>query len=276
MKKQSWIVLIVGLALIMATAGFLSNRQTNQRLGIPGVKVAAKPMYDELGQLVSTNLVDLPERVLHYDSTNTPLATNVVNWLPRDTVYGQRVYRSSTGLVISASVILMGRDRTSIHKPEYCLRGTGWTILKTELDDVQINSPHAYKLPICKMSITRQERTPEGSRTWNGYYVFWFVADNQLTPSHDTRFIWMARDLIKTGVLQRWAYVAFLVAFPPGYEEWSYGQIKEFIAEIVPQFQITTGPKLAEGAASMNVAENFLSAISQGLNAEEAPILRDP
>ena len=46
----------------------------------------------------------------------------------------------------------------------------------------------------------------------SGLYVYWFVADNQLTPYHGERMWWMARDLIRTGVLQRWAYVSYFTA----------------------------------------------------------------
>jgi hypothetical protein len=75
-----------------------------------------------------------------------------------------------------------------------------------------------------------------------GTYVYWFAADQLLTAEHNQRMWWMARDLFRTGVLQRWAYVACLAVNPPGQDERSYQRIKEFIAEAVPQFHLTPGP----------------------------------
>jgi hypothetical protein len=77
--------------------------------------------------------------------------------------------------------------------------------------------------------------------------VYWFVAENQLTADHNQRMWWMARDLMRTGVLQRWAYLACLVVCPPGEDEKSYERVKQFIAEAVPQFQLTHGPETAAG-----------------------------
>jgi len=52
----------------------------------------------------------------------------VVDTLPRDTSFGQRRYRSPDGAVTQVNVVLMGSDRTSMHKPQFCLEGAGWQI----------------------------------------------------------------------------------------------------------------------------------------------------
>ena len=77
----------------------------------------------------------------------------------------------------------------------------------------------------------------------HGCYVYWFVADLELTADHNERMWWMARDLIRTGVLQRWTYLSCLAVCPPGRDEQTYQRVKDFIAEVVPQFQLTHGPE---------------------------------
>ena len=58
-----------------------------------------------------------------------------------------------------------------------------------------------------------------------GLYVFWFVARNEETDSHWQRIWWLTRDLLTTGVLQRWAYVSYFSAgFAPGQEDAAFGQ----------------------------------------------------
>ena len=48
---------------------------------------------------------------------------------------------------------------------------------------------------------------------------------------------WMARDLICTGVLQRWAYISYFALCPPGEEEATFEQMKALIARSMPEFQ---------------------------------------
>src|SRR5213080_2885131 len=93
MKRYSWFLLFLGLALIGATAGFLSHQRTHQKLGKPGVKVVAVPTYDNEGKLVASNSVYLPETVLGYKSEIRPITQDTLRWLPKDTTYGQRTYK---------------------------------------------------------------------------------------------------------------------------------------------------------------------------------------
>jgi hypothetical protein len=72
-------------------------------------------------------------------------------------------------------------------------------------------------------------------------YVFWFVADGQLTADHNERMLWMARDLLMTGVLQRWAYVSCVSYCQPGQEEAAFARMSELIGAAVPRFQLTAG-----------------------------------
>lgn len=244
MKRRELSILAVSLALIGATAFFIHYRKTHQRLGNPGIKVAAVPIYDPDKNLAGTNSVPLPADITGFKSEVEPVARMVLEWLPADTTYGQRRYKAADGFEIGFSAILMGADRTSIHKPKYCLNGTGWLIGSEEPDTVRITQPHTYDLPIKRMAIKRHAKLASGQTVEvRGWYVYWFVADNQLTADHNQRMWWMARDLMRTGVLQRWAYLACLVVCPPGEEEKSYQRVKDFIAEAVPQFQLTHGPE---------------------------------
>jgi hypothetical protein len=97
-----------------------------------------------------------------------------------------------------------------------------------------------------KVAISRTiPTTGGGSVKRNGFFVYWFVADQQLTATHKERMWWMSRDLLLRGVLQRWAYVSCLVHFAPGQEEAAYGRLSEFIAALAPQFQLTPGAPAA-------------------------------
>lgn len=251
MKRQSWLVFGIGLVLIGGTAGFLSRLQGLQKLGQPGVRVVAQSLYGTNGAVVATNAVDLPLAVLDY--TSEPLAITPVElgWLPPDTTYGRRRYKATNGLALNVSVVLMGSDRTSIHQPQYCLTGQGFNIQKSEQTFVPMTRPHRYDLPVMKLTANYQNlaRMPDGSdRVLRALYVYWFVADNQLTADHWTRMWWMGRDLVRSGVLQRWAYVSCFAVCWPGQEEAVYSRMQDFLAAAVPQFQLAAGVPLASGS----------------------------
>jgi hypothetical protein len=236
---------MVGLALIAGTAGFLVRLQASQKLGQPGVVVGSRSLFDTNGTVVATNSVELPVMVLDYTSELLPLTSVELGWLPPDTTYGRRRYNATNGFSLDLSVVLMGSDRTSIHKPQYCLTGQGFNIQDEEsaMMVIPVTQPHRYDLPVMKLIANRPVRLRDGTEAnLRALYVYWFVADNQLTAHHWTRMWWMGRDLVRSGVLQRWAYVSCFAICWPGQEEATYARISEFIAASTPQFQRTAGP----------------------------------
>jgi hypothetical protein len=250
MKKQSWQMLISVAVLIAFSAGLVVYLQYNQRLGEPGLKISEMPIHDPEGNVVGTNSVYLPLEVAGYSSSEVPVTQLELDWLPKDTMYGRRVYTAEDGFQSMISIVLMGADRTSIHQPQYCLTGQGWVIDRSEMVTIPMNHPHPYDLPAMKLTVSRQHRTSDGQEmTLRGVYVYWFVADNQLTNDHMQRMWWMARDLVFKGVLQRWAYVTYFSVCAPGGEELLFERMKEFIATTAPDFQLAAGAPLASGGA---------------------------
>lgn len=251
---------VVVSGLSAAALGYL---RTSYRLGEPGVKVGDVPLRGENGEIVAKVSVLLPEQALNCSSSLLEVTKPELDMLPPDTVYGRRLYRApGEPFGVTASVVLMGSDRTSIHKPQYCLAGQGWQIERSEVATVPIPSPRPYDLRIMKLTLSRDVRTKDGNVIrLSGLYLYWFVGNEQLTPDHLQRMWWMARDLVTTGVLQRWAYVAFLGACLPGEENLLYERMRRMIVETVPQFQLSTGERDHAGVAPQ---PQFLGAILPG------------
>lgn len=248
MNKQKIILLLMTLAMLGGGAGVLARMKTNQRLGPPGVKT--EPLAG------GRNLhVLLPERVLDYKSEEIPQEGLVTNTLPADTSYGQRRYsnKEDPNNWLQLTVVLMGSDRTSIHKPQYCLEGGGWKIDNTASLEtkIPIEQPQPYELPVIKLVSTRMVQNNSGQPvTLRGVYVYWFVADGALSGdmSGRERMWWMAKHLLQTGVLQRWAYVSCFAVCLPGQEDATFERVEKFIAASVPEFQLT--PKAGEPATA--------------------------
>jgi hypothetical protein len=233
----------LALVVMASTAVALVCLHKIQRLGQPGVRLVAHQVLQDNGAVIGTNSIPLPEDVPGYESKEQPIAKVVSDWLPKDTTYAQRVYRAADQFWIQVNVVLMGSDRTSIHKPEYCLAGQGFRTAKVERDTVRVAEPHPYDLPVLKMTVRREVATPDGGHAQqSALYVYWFVADQQITSEHGDRMWWLARDLITKGVLQRWAYISCFSPCLPGKEDDAYGRMREWIAQAVPQFQLATLP----------------------------------
>jgi Protein of unknown function (DUF3485) len=232
MNKQKWILLIAAMVLMAGSGAMLHHLRTHQRLGVPGIKATPIP-----GSVVMQ--IELPERVLDLTSTNVPQAATTTNMLPKDTSFASRRYQSSNDFWVAANIVMMGKDRTSIHKPEYCLPGQGWRIESQTNVVISIAGPQPYELSVAKWTVSISLRDNNGQmQEVRGLYVFWFVADNEETTSHWQRIMWLARDLLKHGVLQRWAYVSYFTICAPGQEDATFERVQKFIAASVPEFQL--------------------------------------
>jgi hypothetical protein len=246
MNRQKWTFVAVGLGLMALTAFALVRVRTNPRLGQPGIITKAIPGSKRLD-------VYLPSEVLDYHSVVIPTDTNVLQGLPQDTSFAERGYFAPDGKQLLVNVVLMGTDRTSIHKPELCLSGSGWTIsgAKSSTDKIRVVSPYPFDLPVMKLVTAPRLLTDKlGKQVLKcGIYVYWFVADHDLTESHWTRMRHMSTHLLATGELERWAYVSCFAVCLPGEEVKTYEQMKQFIAASVPEFQLVGGQPLAGAVA---------------------------
>jgi hypothetical protein len=240
MTRQKTILMVIALALIGSTAGLLAHFKGSQKLGLPGVKVVPSSETGPDGIKVD---VVLPEKLLDFTSEAVPIDKLVVDFLPQDTSYGQRIYRAEDGFEITVNVVLMGMDRTSLHKPQFCLTGQGWAIDDhvSSVVKIPIHRPIPYEMPVMKLVATKEVKIQDQMQTARGVYAYWFVSHEGLTASHTDRMLSMAKQMLTTGVLQRWAYVSCFSACAPTAEEYTFNRIKSFIAALVPELHTSAG-----------------------------------
>jgi hypothetical protein len=231
MKNQKWLLLLVALALMAGVAGALVRLKSFQKIGKPGIRATPIP-----GSLMMK--IDLPERALDCASTNVPEPAVVLGYLPPDTSYAERHYQAPDGFEMTGTLILMGADRTSIHKPDYCLPGQGWNITSKQTTSLAIAGATPYELPVSKWVVSNSFQTPDGRKiTVSGVYVFWFVADGEETPSHYQFMRRLALDLLRKAVWQRWTYVSYFSICEPGQEDAVFARMEKVIVASVPEFQ---------------------------------------
>ena len=123
----------------------------------------------------------------------------------------------------------------------------GWTIERTERVTMGIASAGAGagELPVMRLTTTKRVEAEGQFFVRRGIFVYWFVADGRVTAQHAERMWWMARELITTGVLQRWAYVTFFADCAPGEEEATFERMRGLIGGVVPELHLAGG---AQGA----------------------------
>jgi len=234
------------LVLIVLTAGLLAYLHGHQRLSAPGLKTTPLP-----GEALKVH-VALPAKVLNYRAEELPIEKIVLGILPPDTSFGRSRYDAPDHFFVDVNAVLMGTDRTSMHKPEFCLTGAGFTIDQgaSREERVPIAMPIPYDLPVMKM-VTTKEIEQGGRRIRvRGLYVFWFVTEDAFTARHFDRMWWMMTHMVRTGVLQRWAYVSCFSVCLPGQEDATFDRMKKFMADAVPQFQSFPAAPSARAAAA--------------------------
>jgi hypothetical protein len=245
MNLSKWVIFGAGLGLMAATAGYLAEIRGTHRLGPAGVRIGPEPLYGEHGEKVAAESVLLPEKVLGAIGTNGAISGPELTGLPKDTTFGRRFYRAADGFQTMISVVVMGTDRSSIHDPHFCLVGGGWIIDKTEKVAVRVDRPYAYDLPVMKLTAsTRVLDDQKRAMMVSGVYLYWFVTGDKITADQGVRLWSIAERMVEKRELERWAYIAYFAACPPGQEQATFERLERFIRASAPEIQVVNGKAL--------------------------------
>lgn len=148
---------------------------------------------------------------------------------------------------VDVTLVLAGAERRSIHRPEVCLDGQGWTILEQRVVPVELTSGRV--LEVKDLLIEREWLDDAGGRRMlRAHYVYWFVGSDVSTPNNWTR-VWLSSwDNVLRSVNHRWAYPSLTAWVTEDWDPALTGQrqrtseqtlelIKNLIRELAPGFQ---------------------------------------
>lgn len=152
--------------------------------------------------------------------------------LPRDTGMVKMRYQNALNETVFVTVVLSGRERSSIHRPQRCLVGQGNSIVNTRDIDVALDDRKDLDVKLLDMVRNINLR---GGRTLveKSYYAYWFVGRDRETSSHIQRMVWMAMDRILYNKAHRWAYIGIAGLRDEGDEH--LPEIKDFIRQLHPR-----------------------------------------
>ena len=193
-------------------------------------------------------VIDLPTLDGEYWGTSEPVSPSELALLPADTEFEKKIYQDLSGNSLTAQVVLSGGEKRSIHRPEVCLPGQGWSIQSGEV--VPITLANGRTLDVMKLTLNREIETAPGERkNLKSYFLYWFVGKDTTTPYHWVRLAKTTWDMVTKKLQHRWAYVIVsapvLEGFKPGAktDQQTLDMLKDFIRQSVPKFQLSEMPQ---------------------------------
>lgn len=129
--------------------------------------------------------------------------------LPPDTGYSRKLYVpvSDPRRHVLLSIVLTGRDRSSIHRPELCLVGQGWTITAAGGHRFRVSGRSGDGFPATLLRVKREVVTPRGNLTVPQLTAYWFIGANEVVATHWQRIMRDAWNRVAHARADRWAYV---------------------------------------------------------------------
>lgn len=192
-------------------------------------------------------IMDLPTLVGEYWGTTEPVSPSELALLPKDTEFAKKIYQDLSGNNLTAQIVLSGGEKRSIHRPEVCLPGQGWTIQSGEV--IPITLATGRVLDVMKLTLTRKiEVAPGEQRTLKSYFLYWFVGKGTSTPYHWVRLAQTNWDMVVKKLQHRWAYVVVMAPVMENFkrgaktDEETLDMLRDFIRQAVPEFQLSEMP----------------------------------
>lgn len=201
--RPLWIGVVV-LGLAVAEMSFLHHLATSPARGEVGIALAAD----------GRDPVELPAFVgLEWAGRREAVSSVEREILPPDTGYSRKRYRAidRSAPEVFFSIVLSGRDRSSIHRPELCLIGQGWTLLDQAEHRFRypaaVASDRPADFPATVLRVQREVMTPQGKVTRPQLVAYWFVGGDTVVSSHWQRVALDAWNRVRHARADRWAYV---------------------------------------------------------------------
>ena len=239
LDRSSLIMILVLSLMMLGTCVICWHFKVHQKIGAPAFRIVPGELMNEKNEVVRTNIIDLPVEVGAFTSKPMIVSNHELNWLPDDTLYGRRRYTCTTnGFFGDLSIVLMEKDRTSIHKPQYCLPAGGFIITKEETVELPVRLEDGTYLKSRLIHAARDIKTNTGEiQKLNAAFFYYYATDGPTTPDHIDMMWRMSKGLLTSGTTQRWGYVSFLAWFYPEDEAAAIEECKKFLGQAIPLFQ---------------------------------------
>jgi hypothetical protein len=159
-----------------------------------------------------------------------PLSAVEASLLPADTAAVKKQYRDGKGGHVFVSIVLSGRERSSIHRPELCLIGPGTELAGSAV--LKVDIPGRAPMGVTVLDLVHRAPGQAPGAGAGSYFAYWFAGRGRETPRHLVRMFWMALDRVVFNTAYPWAYIAVAGNRDPGGRH--LDQVREFVALLQP------------------------------------------
>jgi hypothetical protein len=158
--------------------------------------------------------------------------------LPPDTGFSRKFYVNldEPGKHVLLSLVLSGRDRTSIHRPELCVVAQGWTLVHSSRHHFAYPARPDAGFDATVLSVRHEVGGAQGRKEVPNIIVYWFVGDGRVVASQSGRMICDAWSRLAHGRAPRWAYVYLQTGSEDG-EDAGLARIQSILSSTLPSFQ---------------------------------------
>lgn len=193
-------------------------------------------------------VMKLPNKIEGYTGYTREPSQIELDILPDDTSFSKIVYipndyidrEDAQNRMISVGIVLGGADRRSMHRPQICLVGQGWSLVAHKVRTLSIDGKN---LDVMDLTIEREGFKSSGEQgKIRAHYVYWWVGKDVSTPYSLTRVLMTAWDNAVRGVNHRWAYPNMMV-FNDGSmmeiqgDQDAWERASRVLENVVPYFQ---------------------------------------
>ncbi len=212
-------------------------------------------LYPEAGVVMN-----LPDQVVLPSLSNATLdgiralvSETELSLLPAATEFVRKNYVDFRRHDIFFSIVLNGLDEPfSLHDPEVCLVGQGWSIDQAE--NVSVPLPSGHNLMVRSLLIHHRTVGKYGeNQSRERLYLYWLVAQDMSTPSHLMRNVLSGWERVVHNRDPRWAYVIVTSPIAPssGFDGRNETRLmlQDFIGQVVPVTQKSEMPGATDLAA---------------------------
>lgn len=163
------------------------------------------PIYcqnEQCGRITEVeSYMSAPDACPSCNSSMDRISLGEKNILPKDTIFLKGNYYDAVGDAWRITVVVNGKSRQSIHRPEICLPAQGLSIENGHIENFVLNN--GKKLAVHCMDI-RSRSSQSASRQGHGYF---FVSRDTCAASHLKRILISVRDRAFKRRITRWAMV---------------------------------------------------------------------
>lgn len=139
-------------------------------------------------------------------------------------------YRNERGRQIMSSIVLSGHLKRSLHRPEVCLPGQGWTIVESSPVKVPLPDGRAFEATYLRIFIDKLDENGRRIRQ-RGVNLYWYIGSDETTcATHYEHVAQTYLDAIFRNLNHRWAMASVFIPVEEAATAGPEGMFAEFNA----------------------------------------------